>query len=425
MAYEIVMPQLSDSMEEGKLISWKVKEGEQVKKGDIIAEVESDKAIMEVQSFQDGVVQKLQVHEGESVPVGTVIAILDTNSSEQKTKPSSPAAVDKKEHEPKMKQKPVIEDIQQHSDTSFLDEILGLSTKSESETPPQKVEGTASPKAKALAAKYKLDLRTLQQNNKLPVPAHEKDILHYYRTHLFTPKALKLIDLYELDPTLFDPTQKHDSADILDYIKTHDIPLPKPLTSFQKALIKSVENAAQKPTYHVFDIIDTSIISEHKSYSLTVALIQLFAKAMMFHEVFRSVLQNDKIITYPNASIALAVAHEEYLYMPVFKDANLLKSQEIHNQLQIFKDKAINNKMEASDMQGSTFAISNLGMLGIERFDAMINKDDSAIAAIGAVKNKKMSITLTLDHRLINGYQAAQFMQTLKTLALDATLFKE
>ncbi len=145
----------------------------------------------------------------------------------------------------------------------------------------------------------------------------------------------------------------------------------------------------------------------------------------MFHEVFRSVLQNDKIITYPNASIALAVAHEEYLYMPVFKDANLLKSQEIHNQLQIFKDKAINNKMEASDMQGSTFAISNLGMLGIERFDAMINKDDSAIAAIGAVKNKKMSITLTLDHRLINGYQAAQFMQTLKTLALDATLFKE
>ncbi|MMZ65223.1 Dihydrolipoyllysine-residue acyltransferase component of alpha-ketoacid dehydrogenase [compost metagenome] len=81
--------------------------------------------------------------------------------------------------------------------------------------------------------------------------------------------------------------------------------------------------------------------------------------------------------------------------------------------------------MQPVDMQGSTFGISNLGMLGIARFDAMINADDSAIAAIGTVQNDAMSVTLTLDHRIVNGYQAAQFMQTLKKEALDPLNYKE
>ena len=81
--------------------------------------------------------------------------------------------------------------------------------------------------------------------------------------------------------------------------------------------------------------------------------------------------------------------------------------------------------MTPQDMEGSTFGISNLGMLGVERFDAMINRDDSAIAAIGAAKENRISVTLTLDHRVVNGYQAAQFMQSLKTMALDPITYKE
>ena len=442
MAYEIVMPQLSDSMEEGKLISWKVHEGDTVHKGDTIAEVESDKAIMEVQSFRDGTVEKLLVHEGDTVPVGTVIAHIETGAVEakpaqQKAETPPPAPQPEKAQEkptsmPKPETKtPAASKPQQspkpqtQSTThSILDEILGL--EGDQHTPPApKVEGTASPKAKALAAKYGIDIEKLQHEGKLPVPAHEADIEKFRLTHYFTPKALKLIELYKLDPALFGETKKHNSDDILAYVREHDIPLPKPVTPFQKALITTVENAAKKPTYHLYDHIDITELLKHKKYSLTVSLIQLFAKAMMDHEAFRSVYKNDAIITYPNASISLAVAHGEYLYMPVFKDVNLMSAEAIHTQLEAYEEKATKGTMSTTDMEGSTFGISNLGMLGVERFDAMINKNDSAIAAIGTAVENRLSVTLTLDHRLINGYQAALFMQTLKELALDPNTWKE
>ena len=450
MAYSIVMPQLSDSMEEGKLISWKVKEGDRVHRGDVIAEVESDKAIMEVQSFKNGTVKSLKVHEGESVPVGAVIAEIETedNTEREETKQSTPQSEPKTEvtpepkkekpPKPKQEQKPEAktETKPQHtpppqpqksekiaSHTSLIDEILGFSKSTENIH--HQVAGEASPKARALAARYDLDIEVLQEAGKLPTPAHEKDIERYRLEHYFTPKALKLLQTYKLDPSLFPPQKKYDSDDILAYIQAHDIPLPKTIEPFQKALIQTVENAAKKPVFHIYDTIDASHILSHKSHTVTVWLIKLFAEAMMAHEQFRSILKEDSIILYPNASISVAVAHGSYLYMPVFKDANRMTAAEIQKQLEAYEQKAESGTMRASDMEGSTFGISNLGMLGIERFDAMINRHDSAIAAIGRGEEKRMSITLTLDHRLINGYQAAEFMQTLKKLAQDATLFKE
>ena len=442
MAYEIVMPQLSDSMEEGKLISWKVHEGDFVKKGDVIAEVESDKAIMEVQSFKEGKVTALKVKEGESVPVGTVIAEIETEVSQSDTSPSQKAEkavhetpatnqeTTKEEAQPQQTEKPKPEPkttqlSKPATHSSILDEILGFDEEYVPDTPTPHTTGTASPKAKILAQKYNIDIEKLQKEGKLPTPVHEKEIEAYYRKHLFTPKALKLIELYHLDPTLFETGKKHDSSDILNYIKTHDIPLPKPIEPFQKALIKAVETSAQKPTYYLFDTIDISELKKHKKYTFTVSLLKLFAKALMLHEAFRSTLKENSIVTYPNASIALAVAHENYLYMPVFKDINLKTEAEIAKELETFETKAKTGTMRSEDMEGSTFAISNLGMFGIERFTAMINKNDSAIAAIGSAKESQLSVTLTLDHRLINGAQAAQFIQTLKSLALDPMTYKE
>jgi len=427
MAYEIVMPQLSDSMDEGKLISWKVKEGDFVKKGDVIAEVESDKAIMEVQSFKEGIVKSIQATEGDTVPVGGVIATIATDTQTREEHPPSAP-------QPEPKQTPQTVDkastVQKTAETekkqsSFLDEILGLDKEEKSISVTPTVEGDASPKAKAVAAAYNLDIEALQKEGKLPRPSHEKDVKEYHLKRYFTPKALELLKRYKLDSSLFEADKKHDSEEILFYIQKHDIPLPRPLSPFQKALVSSVEKSAQKPVYHLYDSIDTSELLTHKKHSVSVWLIKLFAKAMMMHENFRTIFKENTLITYPNASVSLAIAHDDLLYMPVFKDANLLSTQEIQEKLGEFETKAQEGKMSSSDMQGSTFGISNLGMLGIERFDAMINQDDSGIAAIGAAVNGTMSITLTLDHRVINGYQAAEFMQTLKTLALDPLNFKE
>jgi len=421
MAYEIVMPQLSDSMEEGTLVSWKVKVGDTVKVGDVIAEVESDKAIMEVQSFKEGKVEALTLSEGESATVGTVIARIAVGDSskvktEKKEKPVKKPVVQKKESEvsPVKREEPRVQK-----------EVI--TTPVEIPTRETMVSGTASPKAKALAGKYGIDIEKLQEDGKLSKPAHTVDIKKYYEERYFTQKALRLLYEYDLSTDHFERGKKHSEADIEDYIKKNNIPLPEKLSTMQKNIIATVTNAAQKPVYHIYDSIDSHLINAHvdDKHTLTLWLIKLFVEAMMQHETFRTTLGNNGIQVWPNASISVAMANESALYMPVFKACNTMTIEDLSETLEHFKISVKEGRVASDGMSGSTFGISNLGMMGIERFDAMINGNDCGIAAIGAEKEGKISVTLTLDHRIVNGWQGAVFMQTLKSLAKDTLFFKE
>ncbi len=268
-----------------------------------------------------------------------------------------------------------------------------------------------------MAAGYGIDIDTLL-THRLQGILHAEDVEAYVREHYFTPKALKLMRAYRIAPTVFTLDHKIDSDEVQSYIETYDIPLPKPLTPMQKAIIANVTVSANKPVYCVYEHLDATELVKHETkYSMTALLVKLFAQTMMQFEHFRASLYGDRLQIFPNASIAVAVADEESLYMPVIKNANKLTLHEIAQQLGTFKTKLKKKNFTAEDFSGSTFGISNLGMFGIERFDAMINKNDAAIAAIGATVEGKISVTLTIDHRLINGYEAAQFVQTLKAAA--------
>ena len=403
--YEIVMPQLSDSMDEGKLISWKVKEGQKVGIGDVIAEVESDKAIMEVQTFKDGVVKEIRAKEGDIVPVGEVIAIIATDDisqrEEKKALNEQKIAVQEK---PVQKSKP---EIKQEVKSELKQQTPVIEHVSKEFT------GSISPKARAKAAQYGVDIQTIVQKTAKTV-LHVNDVQSYLREHYFTSKALRLLDMYGLDISEFSLNHKIDATEIQEFINKNETPLPQVLTQMQKAIIASVTASAQKPVYHLYESIDATLFIQNDTYSMTVWLIKIFAKVMMIHEAFRSRLHNDALIVTPNASIAIAVADNKNLYMPVIKDANTLSISEIAKELAGFKKKLQENAFSVKDMQGSSFGISNLGMLGVERFDAMINKEDTAIAAIGTLKDDKISVTLTIDHRLVNGYEAALFMHDVK-----------
>lgn len=405
MVYEIMMPQLSDSMDEGKLIRWKVKVNDRVHIGDVIAEIESDKAIMEVQSFKNGLVLALNIKEGETVPVGTVILSIeieakvnDKEEKKQKTEVTLP------DEEPKPEKK-VKTQIKREKYTLLA--------------------GAASPKAKLLASSYGFDIQNLQKAEKLPTPAHENDIKVYHARRYFTPKALKLIEEYSLGRNLFDLGRKYDSQDLLSYIQMNNIALCKPLDPFQKALIKTVENSLEKPTYHIYEHIDATLLEDNSQYSMTVWLIRLFASAMMEFEGFRSTITKEGMNIWTNASISIAMAKGRFLYMPVFKNANKMSLQDIAEQLAQYQESVKEGRLSQSQMQGSSFSISNLGMTGIESFDAIINQDDSAIAAIGSSMNGRISVILTIDHRLVNGYEAALFMQRVKSLSRDKEFFTE
>lgn len=406
MEYKILMPRLSDSMEEGKLISWKVKEGDKVKDKDVIAEVESDKAIMEIQPFKNGIIKKLLLKEGESASVGEPIAVMEVSSS---------LSDEIKKEESETKTPPSL---------SFLDEIFAKSEREGEEKIKISDKVLASPKAKMEAFKKNIDISLLQKENKLPVPTLFKDIKEYQEKRYFTPKAWKLLKDFDISPDLFEKKEKYGVDDVLDVLREKNIPLKKRLNSFKKALISNVENSSKKPVYHIYDFIDSSLIKKRTRYSMTVWFIKLTAMAMKKHKEFRTVLKKEAEEIYQSSSVSVAVASGEALFMPVIKDADIKSVDSIAKELEDFRKKAENFSLKKEELEGSTFGLSNLGMFGIYRFDAMINKNDCGIIAIGEEREGKIAVTLTLDHRVINGYQGALFMNTLKSLALDPMVFK-
>ncbi|BAF72164.1 2-oxo acid dehydrogenase subunit E2 [Sulfurovum sp. NBC37-1] len=443
MDYKVVMPRLSDSMDEGQLVEWKIRPGDVVRNGDVIAEVESDKAVMEIQIFKSGTVKELLIDAGSTVPVGTPMAVIDTDvgsgssvKTEEKSKEQNSTSVSAAQKPTetvpvKEKRPPAVETKKapvetQASVPSAIDILMGISDTS-TEEKSSYTGGNASPRARALAAKYGLDIETLQNEGKLPVPAHSADVKGYWLRRYFTPKALELIARYNLSIDLFEARKKHDEAEIIAYIQSHEVPLPEPIDMPHKAMIAIVNAAQKRPVYHMTDRIDATLLNHYvsKDLTITVWLLKLFAEAMMRQKYFRLTLTDDHMQLWPNASISVAMAHGEYLYMPVFKTVNTKNPAAIAEELHQFKTKISQKKLTKEDLTGSTFGISNLGMTGIEQFDAMINKDDCAIAAIGSEIEGRITVTLTVDHRIVNGYQAALFMQELKTLAQDEMFFKE
>jgi pyruvate dehydrogenase E2 component (dihydrolipoamide acetyltransferase) len=412
--YEIVMPQLSDSMEEGKLVAWKKHVGEDVHVGDVIAEVESDKAIMEVQSFKAGTLSSITVKEGDEVAVGTVIARIDTGEKESDLQ------------KPKKDEKPVVEE-------KNVQERVEPVKKEPKEEPYREVKikhtamhskGGISPKARAKAVALGVDVAKVMVKNANET-LHAEDIDIYVQERYFTPKARKLLEEYHLDSSLFRLDHKIDSDEVEDYIDANELRLPKALTAMQKAIIANVTTSAAKPIFHIYESVDAALLQKHAHHSITAWLVKIFAKVMMRHENFRAKLLENAISIAPNASLSIAVADDRNLYMPVIKDANKLTIDEISAQLALFKEKVKSASFSAADMQGGSFGISNLGMFGVKRFDAMINRDESGIMAVGAIEDGKINITLTVDHRVINGYEAALFMNDVKKELCEALNFKE
>lgn len=401
MAYEIFMPQLSDSMDEGKLIKWMVKVNDTVHIGDVIAEVESDKAIMELQCFKNGVIEKLFIKEGESAPVGTVIVniLLD---NEEKT---------------------IIKDTNNNELPEDNPNETIIKTKDKAEY--NLSRAIASPKARVLANSLNINIQYLQDRYKLPIPSHEKDISYYHKKKFFTQKALLLIESNNLDINIFKVNTKQNSYAILEYIKDKNISTKRKISPFQKALIKNLEKSALKPIFHIYDYLDTIYFEKYSSYVITTWLLKIFSKAMMDFEGFRSSIQDEYISISTNAHISIAMKSDNKLFMPVIKDVNRISLKDIQVKLIEYKKKVKSSSLSLEEMQNSNFGISNLGFTGIHRFDAMINQNDSSISAIGASKDGKMSLTLSLDHRIINGYEAALFMQRVKEICLDEEFFKK
>jgi len=390
MAELITMPKLSDTMEEGVLVTWFKKVGEQVKDGELIAEIETDKATMEFESYLEGEVLYIGVEEGATVVVDAPLIIIGAKgedftallaANKQSTKEEKTPAVKSTETAPVVKADPV------------------------KATPIQDSRLKVSPLAKKIAKEKGISLNQIQgtgPNNRIV----KRDVESYKPSNI---------------QSNFVGVEKYTE---------------QPLSQMRKVIAKRLaESKFTAPHFYLTMDIDMDAAIESRKaiksvldikISFNDMIIKACAKALKKHPKVNSSWLGDRIRYNEHINIGVAVAVDEGLLVPVVRFADGKRLSQISLEVKDYARKAKNKELQPKDWAGNTFTVSNLGMFGIEEFTAIINPPDAAILAIGAIKQvpvvknseivagNVMRVTLSCDHRVVDGVVGSQFLNTFK-----------
>ena len=421
MAEIIRMPKMSDTMEEGVIASWLKKVGDEIKSGDILAEVETDKATMELESYDDGTLLHIGIKDGESVPVNGIIAIIgekDEDISEILNEASSDSSNKEEEKEP------LVEENIDKKDEEVKDEEINKdisdSIKEVENTENISSNGRtkASPLAKKIALEKGIDLKNIQGSGE--------------RGRIIK-KDLESIPSEDANI----PSQKIDLPKIIAEESYDEIAVSQMRKTISKRLSESKFTAPH--FYLTMEINMDNCIEGRKKINETSQvkisfndiILKACASALRKHPMVNSSLIENNIRKNHHIHIGVAVAVDEGLLVPVIRFADNKTLSHISLEVKELAGKAKEKKLQPSDWEGNTFTISNLGMFGIEEFTAIINPNDSCILAIGGIKNTPivkngeivpgniMKVTMSCDHRLVDGATGAAFLKTLKELLED------
>ena len=407
----INMPRLSDTMEEGTVAKWLKKEGDKVEEGDILAEIETDKATMEFESFYDGVLLKIGIQEGETAKVDSLLAIIGPEGTD-----ISGIASGKKESKPKASDK--------KSETASQEEV---SEDKEQVNTTEAKDGSrifASPLAKKIAEDKGINLAEVKgsgENGRIV----KKDV------ETFQPSAKpaaaqdeKPASAPEKQVEVYTPAGEEQFEEIKN-------------SQMRKTIAKRLgESKFTAPHYYLTIEVNMEIAMASRKQineipdvkvSFNDMVIKASAMALRKHPRVNSQWTGDSTKIAKHIHMGVAVAVEDGLVVPVVKFADQLSLTQIGAQVKDLAGKSRNKKLQPSEMEGSTFTVSNLGMFGITEFTSIINQPNSAILSVGAIVEKPvvkngeivvgntMKVTLACDHRTVDGATGAAFLQTLKT----------
>lgn len=400
----VTMPRLSDTMEEGTVASWLKKVGDEVKEGDILAEIETDKATMEFESFNAGTLLYIGLKEGESAKVDSLLAIIGPKGTDvsaiAKDFSASPT-YETKEEAPKaeVKETPKAEPVKEAPKAVESQSL---------DTPNGRI--FVSPLAKKMADERGINLSQVKgsgENGRIV----KRDIEN------FTPAASAVA------VGKFVPSGQEDFDE-------------KPNSQMRKVIAKRLsESKLTAPHYYLnveFDMDNAIAFREqyntipNTKISFNDMVVKACALALKQHPQVNSQWFADKMRLNNHVHIGVAVAVEDGLVVPVLKFANEQSLPQINAAVKDYAVRARNKKLTPQEMEGSTFTVSNLGMFGIESFTSIINQPNSAILSVGAIIQKPvvkngqivvgntMKLTLACDHRTVDGATGAQFLLTLK-----------
>jgi len=418
MPIQILMPALSPTMEEGTLAKWLVKEGDSVNSGDVMAEIETDKATMEFEAVDEGIIGKILIAEGsEGVKVNTAIAVLleDGETDSDLSAATSPAASEKVT-EPKA------------AAVAMPAKKPNISTKSDS-TKGARV--FASPLARRIAAEKGIDLAEIQGSG-----PHGRIIKANVENISVAPAVVKSATPAKQKTTLASgPTT--DSVREIYADREHE---EVSLDGMRKTIAARLTEAKQSvPHFYLRrDIhldallkfrseLNTQLAARDVKLSVNDFIIKACALALQSVPDCNAVWAGDRVLKFKNSDVAVAVAIDGGLFTPVLSDAETKTLSSLSAEMKDLSARARQRKLAPHEYQGGSFAISNLGMMGVENFDAVINPPHASILAVGAGLKKPvvdtdgnlsvatvMSVTLSVDHRVIDGALGAEFLASIK-----------
>lgn len=407
------MPKLSPTMEEGQLARWLKKEGDKVSMGEPLAEVDTDKATMEMQALSNGVLRKILIKEGESAPLGQPIAIIgepdeDISSllSQAKTAPVKPAEPKAVEPEPNR---------EQPSEPS-----------PNGREPASGGRVLVSPIAARMAADAGISLNSLRGSGpggRIIKRDVETAMVNQPAAPAATRFKLRAVPSTGAEGQTYGPSAYRD----------------EPLSEMRRTIARRlVTSLGPVPHFFLTTEIDMERAADMRralnemdpdnKVSINDIVTKVVAVSLIHHPQVNASFQDKTVRYYEHADIGIAVATDNGLITPVIRSAELKSFTEIGTETRALAEKARARKLKPEEYTGATFSVSNLGMFGIDEFTAVINPPEGAILAVGAMSprpvaredkvlvRQTMKVTMSCDHRVIDGAVGAQFLQTFKKI---------
>lgn len=412
-AAAIRMPKMSDTMTDGTIVSWQKKVGDKVKSGELLAEVETDKATMELESYEDGTLLYIGVEAGNSVKVDDIIAIIGEAGANYKV----------------LLQASSTDAVAQSAPTATTNASVQETVSSPVQVAEVKSSDDrikVSPLAKKLADEKGLDIHDLKGSGD-----NGRIVKRDVESYIPTAKPAKT---QSTTPAASAPAV---SSAALGQVSFDEVPVSQMRKTIARRLAESMFTAPH--FYLTMEINMDKAIEARKSIndyveskiSYNDMVIKAVSAALRKHPKVNSSWLGDKIRYNHHINIGMAVAVEEGLLVPVIRFADSKSLTQISAEAKDLGNRAKNKQLQPAEWEGNTFTISNLGMFGIEEFTAIINPPDACILAVGGIKETVivkngemkvgniMKVTLSCDHRVVDGAIGSSFLQTLKNLLED------
>ncbi len=447
MAKEIIMPKFGQTVEEAEIVKWHVKVGDKVAKGDVLLEIQTDKATLDVETFNEGTVLATFAAAGESVPVMSIIGYIGKEGEKAPAKPVASA-------KPKLAEKPA--EKKAPAKPALSKKVAKSTEKDDVPTPMVATKSPNFPIAKSPNSPItprakKLAVESLVKPENIPGSGPnsriiERDVLNYLEetgvTNLkITPVAKELIQKHDFDVTEIKSGGKISKEDVMRAVRER----PQSLSPMRQIIAKRMmQSVTSMPHFFVTMKIDVTDLlayrKQAKATGLKASVGDFITKgcALTLRElpIMNSVCIGDSVKTNQDINVGVAVALDDGLIVPVVRNADIISLDELADTSKDLAKRARENKLSPEDYQGGTFTISNMGMLGVDQFTAIINPGEGAILAVGAavptpvVKKGEvvirtiMKMTLSSDHNIIDGAVAARFLKSLKSKLEDVGLWQ-